>query len=293
MDIFTNREIATIIWITLFIVIFLFKKQIRTSIIYVIKSALKIDILLYFLSYLCYLSLIIYSFYYLELWDITYLKENIIWFVFSGLPTGLIVATNKIERGFWKNLILTNLTLIVFVEFIISSFTFSLIVELLIIPIITYIVLMNTVSKYNEEDKYVEKFTNIILTFFGFFILSYSLYRSITEIHLIGNTSNLKSFLFPLVYSIISIPYMYTFKLIVEYEMLFLKLRCGKKRNKKLNLLIKLRLLLFCNIQIKKLQIAANMNNYNLMSISSKDEIDVMIKSFKNALSRETSHDNK
>lgn len=293
MDIFTNREIATIIWITLFIVIFLFKKQIRTSIIYVIKSALKIDILLYFLSYLCYLSLIIYSFYYLELWDITYLKENIIWFVFSGLPTGLIVATNKIERGFWKNLILTNLTLIVFVEFIISSFTFSLIVELLIIPIITYIVLMNTVSKYNEEDKYVGKFTNIILTFFGFFILSYSLYRSITEIHLIGNTSNLKSFLFPLVYSIISIPYMYTFKLIVEYEMLFLKLRCGKKRNKKLNLLIKLRLLLFCNIQIKKLQIAANMNNYNLMSISSKDEIDVMIKSFKNALSRETSHDNK
>lgn len=293
MDIFTNREIATIIWITLFIVIFLFKKQIRTSIIYVIKSALKIDILLYFLSYLCYLSLIIYSFYYLELWDITYLKENIIWFVFSGLPTGLIVATNKIERGFWKNLILTNLTLIVFVEFIISSFTFSLIVELLIIPIITYIVLINTVSKYNEEDKYVEKFTNIILTFFGFFILSYSLYRSITEIHSIGNTSSLKSFLFPMVYSIISIPYMYTFKLIVEYEMLFLKLRCGKKRNKKLNLLIKLRLFLFCNIQIKKLQIAANMNNYNLMSISSKDEIDVMIKSFKNALSRETSHDNK
>ena len=152
---------------------------------------------------------------------------------------------------------------------------------------------MNTVSRYNKKDKYVEKFTNIILTFFGFFILSYSLYISITEIHSIVNTNNLKSFLFPMVYSIISIPYMYTFKLIVEYEMLFLKLRCGKKRNKKLNLLIKLRLLLFCNIQIKKLQIAANMNNYNLMSISSKDEIDVMIKSFKNALSRETTHDNK
>jgi len=288
MDIFTNREIATIIWITLFIVIFLFNKQIRTSILNIIKRALKIEIILYFYSYLCYLSLIIYSFYYLELWDITYLKENIIWFVFSGLPIGLIVVTNKIERGFWKSLILKNLTLIVFVEFIISSFTFSLIVELLIIPIITLIVLMNTVSKFNEEFKSIEKFTNIILTFFGFFILSYYLYRSITEIHSIGNVSHLKSFLFPVVFSIISIPYMYIFKLIVEYEQLFMRLRFGKKRSGKLNLLIKLRLLLFCNIQIKKLQIAANMNNYNLMSISSKDEIDIMIRSYKEALSRET-----
>jgi len=293
MDIFTNREIATIIWVTLFIIRFSFEKQIRTSILNIIKSALKIKILLYFFSYLCYISLIIYSFYYFELWDITYLKENIIWFIFSGLPIGLIVATNKLERGFWKRLILKNLKLIVFVEFIISSFTFSLIVELLIIPIITLIVLINTVLKFNEENKDLEKFTNIILTFFGFFILSYSLYKSITEIHLIGNASHLKSFLFPVVYSIMSIPYMYIYKLIVVYELLFMKLRFGKKRSRKLNLLIKLRLLLFCNIQIKKLQIAANMNNYNLMSISSKDEIDVMIRSYKNALSRETSYNNK
>lgn len=293
MEIFTNREIATIIWITLFIIIILFIKQIRTSIFIFIKCSFKIKILLYFFSYLCYLSLIIYLFYYLELWNITYLKEYIIWFIFAGLPIGLIVATNEIERGFWKKLILKNLKLLVFVEFIISLFTFSLIVELLIIPIITLIVLVNTFSKFNEEDKYVEKYTNIILTFFGLFILSYSLYKSITEIHSIGNVSYLKSFLFPVVYSIISIPYMYIFKLIVEYEQLFMRLRCGKKRSRELNLLIKLRLLLFCNIQIKKLRIAVNMNNYNLRSISSKDEIDIMIRSYKYALSRETSHDNK
>ena len=292
MEIFTNREIATIIWITLFIIIFLLIKQIRTPILNSIKCFFKINILLYFFSYLCYLSLITYSFYYLELWDITYLKENIIWFIFSGLPIGLIVATNEMERGFWKKVILKNLKLLVFVEFIISSFTFSLIVELLIIPTITLIVLVNTISKFKEEDKYVEKYTNIILTFFGLFILSYSLYKSITEIHSIGNVSHLKSFLFPVFYSIISIPYMYIFKLIVEYEKLFMRLRCGKKRSRKLNLLIKLRLLLFCNIQIKKLQIAVNMNNYNLRSISSKDEIDIMIRSYKYALSRETSHDN-
>ena len=232
------------------------------------------------------------SFYYLGLWDITYLKENIFWFIFSGLPIGFIVATSKIERGFWKKLILENLKFIVLIEFIISSFTFSIIIELLIIPVITIIVLINIVSKFDEGDERVEKITNIIITIFGLFVLFYSLYRLIAEIHSIGNISYLKSFLFPVVYSIISIPYMHTFKLIVEYEQLFVRLRCGRKRSRELDFLIKLRLFLFCNVQIKKLQVATNMNNYNLMSISSKDEIDSMITSYKYALSQEMPHNN-
>lgn len=293
MDIFTNREIATIIWIALFITIFLFKKQIRIQILNVIKSTLKIETFLYFFLYLCYFSLIVYSFYHLEWWDVNNLKDTIIWFIFSGLPIGLIAATNKLECGFWKSLILNNLKLIVFVEFIITSFTFSLIVELFIIPFMTFIVLLNTVSGFDIKYKVVEKFTNNISIFCGIFILSHSLYRAITEIHSIGNINTLKCFIFPIVYSILSIPYMYIFKLIVEYEQLFIRLSFGKKRSKKLNLLIKLRLLVFCNIQIKKLQIATNMNNYNLMSISSKDEIDVMIRSYKNALSQKTVHNSK
>ena len=114
----------------------------------------------------------------------------------------------------------------------------------------------------------------------------YSLYRTIIDIHSIENINTLKRFLFPVVYSIISVPYMYIFKLIVEYENLFIRLKFGRKRSRELNLLIKWRLILFCNFNIKKLQIAANMNNYNLMSISSKDEIGLMIKSYKNALLR-------
>lgn len=79
---------------------------------------------------------------------------------------------------------------------------------------------------------------------------------------------------------------MYVFKLIVEYENLFIRLKFGRKRTRKLNLLIKLRLVLFCNVQVKKLQIASDMSNYNLMSISSKDEIDSAIRSYKNILLR-------
>ena len=122
MDIFSNREIAAIIWIGLFLIISFFKKQIRTSLLNVIKSAFKIKLLIYFFFYLVYFFAFICSFYYLKWWDINNLKDTTIWFIFSGLPIRIFVATNRLEHSFWKRLILKNLKLTVFVEFIINLF---------------------------------------------------------------------------------------------------------------------------------------------------------------------------
>lgn len=283
MDIFTSREIAIIIWIVIILVIFLSKKQRRVYIFNAIKIALNIKIPLYIFLYLFYFS---FGLYYLGWWDINNLKDIIIWFIFSGLPIGIYVATNKLERGYWKNLVLDNLKLMVLIEFFINLFTFSLVVELIIVPIITFTVILNSFSGLKHEYKVAEKFTRNVMSFFGIFILLYSLYRTIFETNSLVNISTLKSFLLPVVCSMISVPYMYIFKLVIEYENLFIRLKFGRKRSKELDRLIKLRLLLFCNVQIKKLLIASDMNNYNLMSISSKDEIDVAIRSYKNALSK-------
>lgn len=286
-DIFTTRETAIIIWIAIIFIWALFEKQLRASILCVIKSALKIKFLEYFFSYLFYIFLFVYTFYYLKWWDISNLKDTVIWFIFSGIPIGFVVATKKLERGFWNSLFLDNLKLMVLVEFIINSFTFPLAVEFFfILPFITMVTALNAFSKHNKEYKDVERLTNLTLSLIGFTILFYSLYRTIVEINSIENMNTLQSILFPAIYSIISIPYMYIFKLIVEYENLFTRLKLGRERSRELNSLIKWRLILFCNFDIKKLQIAANMNNYNLMSISSKDEIDIMIQSYKNVLLR-------
>jgi hypothetical protein len=61
MDVFSNREIATIIWIGLILIIFLFEKQVRTSFLNVIKSGMKknyldISSFIYFISHDLYIS---------------------------------------------------------------------------------------------------------------------------------------------------------------------------------------------------------------------------------------------
>ena len=277
---------SKLVTLPILLIVLLIKKQIRTSIFSVIKSLLDPKILAYFLSFLVYLSVFLYLFYDLGYWTLSNLKDSIIWFIFSGLPIGFIVATDKMKNGFWKSLIMKNLKLTVLVEYIVNLFTFSLLFELIIVPIVTFIALLNTFSKHYKEHKDVEKLTNSILVVIGLFVLFYTIDRAITEYNSVGNLDVLKNFLFPIIYSFISIPYMYIFTLYVEYEKIFLRLKLGRERSRRLNLLIKLRLLVFCNVQMKKLQVAANMNNYNLMSISSEDELSDMIRRYKEILSR-------
>lgn len=92
---------------------------------------------------------------------------------------------------------LKNLKLMILVEFIINSFTFSLIVEFFLIPFIVIITGVNTLSKKKIEYKPAEKLTNGVLIFFGLSILFYSSYRAITEIDSIENVSTLKSLFVP------------------------------------------------------------------------------------------------
>lgn len=276
----SNREIATIIWFSLFFVYFLSKKKLRSFIPKILKIILRVDFLLFFYSYFAFLFLVTSLLYYFNLWDIIFLKESIIWFIFSGLPIGVSVATNMVNSNFWKKLVIDNLKLLVLVEFIINSFVFPLIIELFLLPFIVIIVAINTYTQHHEKFKSIEKSSNIALSSVGLFILIYSLYMILSNIDSILDLKYAKAFLIPIVYSMVSIPYMYFFKVWVLYKQIFMRLKIGKERPWKLNLLIKLRLILFGNINIKKLQIAASMN-YNLMSMSSKNDINDMIESYK------------
>jgi len=286
MDLLTNRELAIIIWTAIVFIVLLFKRDIRIPLIRFIKSAFQPAILTYFLFFLAYFSLFVYTLYHFEWWDISNLKDAIIWFIFSGLPIGFVVATTKIENNFWRNLVLKNLKVTVFAEVIITTFVFSLIIELILVPVVTFLVMLNTIWGLNKEKKDGLKVVNPILSILGLFILSYSLHQAIGDYIVNGNVSVLESFLFLMVYSIISIPYMYIFALYVEYDKLFTRLKLKDERDSDLDFWIKVRLLIFCNFRMKRLQIAADMKNYNIMSISSKDGIDAMIQSYKDALAK-------
>jgi hypothetical protein len=223
-DIFTNRETAIIIWIAIFAICFLLIKNIRDSAIDVIKTALNKHILGYVTFYLIYICLVTYSFYHFKLWDTNNLKDTSMWIIFTGLQIGYIVVRNKIEIGFWKNLILENLALVEFEKFFINLYNFSFKVELILVPITMLLLLLNFFLKRKEfADKKLDilrYFVNIALICLVLLLLLYSLHSAITNIQSIVNMNTLKSFSLSIVYAVISIPFMYVLKLYSGYEKL-------------------------------------------------------------------------
>lgn len=199
---------------------------------------------------------------------------------------------NRLEHDFWKHQILEQLKIPVFFEIYVNSFSFSWPYEFLIIPFISLIVLMYTTLEHHKFDniKYdkIKKLITSILIIVGVFILTYILYRTIIEINSIVSIHTLKMFVFPVIYAIISIIFSYFFIIYCEYDRFYQRLKNGNQRSKKLNLKIMLRLFIFCNVQIKKLKVAANLGNYNIMSISSEKEIDAMIRKYKEVLAKKS-----
>ena len=82
-----------------------------------------------------YITILIWGLYYIGIWEMHQLKNTIIWTISVGTLSIYKINSIKKEPKFIKNLILDNLKLIAVVEFIVSFYSFSFLIEFLLVPI--------------------------------------------------------------------------------------------------------------------------------------------------------------
>ena len=164
MSIFSTREIAVIFWCLIFVCLMLINKEIRKSIVEIIKSLFSKNIIIPFLIILIYLKLLIILFIFkFKMGQYIDLKEVLLWVLFSGIPLCYGVVNNKPDRHYIKEIIKDNIKFIILLEFIVSTFTFSLKMELVIVPLFTLLFLLEVVSSMKREYKDVNKLISYIL----------------------------------------------------------------------------------------------------------------------------------
>ena len=252
-DIFNNREIATGIWVLIFIILFSFSKSIRKSFGGVVSALTKFSLLLFVLYMFVYIVAIIYFFYYIKLWDISLLKDTIFWSI--GGAFVMLMNSNKgfEERGFFKSIIIDSIKLIVILEFIIALHPFSLLWELILQIVILFIVLINTTAKYSEKDIQVYKSTNVMLSIIGLTYLTISLIKTIKYIDDFFSFDTLRSFLFGPVLTILYIPFIYFSVLYMKYEIYFVQISFRFDEKKKLKKYVKCKIFKYCRLNLTKL----------------------------------------
>lgn len=257
MDIFSTRELATAFWIGVILiavgVAIVTNKKIRQGFIGVLKCFFNRKLRKLWEIYFLYIGIITLMFSRLPIWKNTYLKDIILWTLFSGLTICMNAVAGEADEKYISRVLKDNIRFTVVTEFLLSTFTFSLWVELIIIPIMTAITLLDTVAAQKSEAVAVHKLLQSMIAFIGLCLVFQTVKVGIREYRELNMVDTLVSFFIPMVYLLFVTPLEYVFELYSKYEMLFIRMYFNEPRDKKVKRKRHLKVIKACGLSVRKI----------------------------------------
>jgi hypothetical protein len=274
-----NRTLAEIVWIILVSIFFNSTKKGREASLSLIAAFVGKGIRnLYFLTIL-YSTIIVILLSLIGYWGTDLLLETIIWIIVSGFS--LILNVNKLaeDGNLLKNLIKDNLKLILVIEFVFRFYQFNFWHELLLIPVIAFLIMMIPFVENKNVTPYPNTIKSILETSLLVLILIIvinSIINIIKDWEQFFSIDNLKAFMLPIILSMALIPWVYLIVVYLHYENIFTRLRHLLQGND-YKQYAKRRVVFKCGINLSKLKSMSKKINV-LYRGSSKDEIRLAIK---------------
>lgn len=276
-EIFSNREIATIVWITILLLLLITSKSFSKSFISLLKTLFQRRIINLFLLAVIYIELLILFFISFKFWNSSQTKDTILWTLFVGFP--LLMKTNKInqEKEYFKSLFKDIFKGIVIIEFIGDFYNFNLIAELIMIPIMMIIVVSQVFTNDKAEYRPITKFLNGLILVFGIIVLINISYNLIQNFGEFANYKTLKSFLFPIILTISFLPILYLVALWSIYEIVIFRMQV-KLEDWKDKIYLKIKLFKTFHFNRRKLREFQGKMGFN--PIKNRKDINLTIKKF-------------
>ena len=281
MPILSTREWATLIWGCIFMLYVLCHSEIRKSLWNVIVIFFDKKLRILWEIILLYVLTITMVFCYLPIWENIYIKDIIIWFLFSGLIYCMNAVSSEADETYIKKILKDNLKFTMILEFFMSTFTFNIWIELAIIPVITIITVMNVIAERKEEYKSVHKLLDSILAIAGFWIFYETIKIGINEYKQLNIINTLVSFMIPIVYLILTVPLEYLLELYSKYEVLFLKMTFKEEKDKRIRSHHRLAILRMCNFSIRKILLFQREYMVQMYVSMKEDEFNQLIQKFR------------
>lgn len=289
MSILSTREWATLIWGCIFMLYVLCHREIRKSLWNVIVIFFDKKLRILWEIILLYVLTITMVFCYLPIWENIYIKDIIIWFLFSGLIYCMNAVSSEADETYIKKILKDNLKFTMILEFFMSTFTFNIWIELAIIPVITIITVMNVIAERKEEYKSVHKLLDSILAIAGFWIFYETIKIGINEYKQLNIINTLVSFMIPIVYLILIIPLEYILELYSKYEVLFLRMTFKEEKDKRIRLHHRTAIFRECNFSVRKILLFQREYMIQMYALIKEDEFNQLMQKFRSACKRMTS----
>ncbi len=259
MDIFSTRELATAFWVGAILIAvgmaIVTNKKIRQGFIGVLKCFFNRKLRKLWEIYFLYIGIITLMFSRFPIWKNIYLKDIILWTLFSGLTICMNAVASEADEKYISKVLKDNIRFTVVTEFLLSTFTFSLWVELIIIPITTVIVLFDTVAEHKSDAIAVHKLLQDVMAFAGLCVILQTVRVGILEYRELNVINTLVSFFIPIVYLLLVTPLEYAFELYSKYEMLFIQMHFKEPSDKMVRRKRHLKVIKVCGLSVKRIML--------------------------------------
>ncbi|WP_313027586.1 hypothetical protein [Pseudomonas lopnurensis] len=224
MEFFNNREIAVAIWLLPLATWFFSNKGIRSAFGSVLDGLSKKVIIISFSLLVLHTLVSVWLLSEMGMWDLTQIKNSVFWFF--GVAVVSFFRLNKIadDSDYFKNAVKDNLKIIVFLQFLVSFYTFNIIVELVFVPFMALLGGLIAVSQRDEKHLRVYKALNKLLEFVGLMIIVYAAYRLLHEFQEFAQFQTFLDLAVPISLSILLLPLIYLFHVYMAYEIVFVRM---------------------------------------------------------------------
>jgi hypothetical protein len=276
-----NREKAIIIWAVVFFVWALSQKEVRASARKLLNALFCSKITIIILAMLFYVSMLVLFYSQIHFWDTLVIKDTVYWLFGVGFVILFNATKTYQESHFFRNLILDNLKVVVILEFISNLYSFSLPAELVLVPVMVFVVGLQAVAESEPKYLLAKKAIDFLMAAIGLVLLVYVVFRAATDFSNLATLDNLRGFLFPLLMTLGYLPFLYLFGLFLAYESLFTCINIFMKKNDRLANFTKKRIFTLCHMNIGILRRFRKECSAELVGAEDEDDVADIIRSFK------------
>jgi len=195
-------------------------------------------------------TLVVFVLWNLRIWRFSLVKDTVFWFIGTAFVSTFNANTAIQDLGFFKKTLLDNLKFVLVIEFVLNLYTFSLPIELMLVPFLSIVVMFDAFAQVKQEYSAVKKITDFILALAGIVFISYSVIKIIADYRSLATSEKLAEFVLPPLMTLAYTPFLFFFALFLAYENLFFRIDFFVKNDEALNKLAKRKVIRLCKVKL-------------------------------------------
>lgn len=276
---FNNREIAIAFWLLVLLAWMLRTADFRKSLAGVVRAFCRFKILAAVWLMLLYVAAVVALLSAAGFWKIALLKDTIVWFCVSAMAMMMRYVTSVDAENIFHKVLVDSIKVVILLEFLANTYSFSLPAELIIVPLLTLIAMVDVVASLDRKDSAVAILTKGMQTVIGFVILAIALSRAISDLRNLQSLDTVRSIALAPLLSLLLSPFLYVMVLISKYELVFLRLDFDIGKERGLKGYARRRIIMHAGLSLKRLQHLLGSHPADLMHIQTEADVDRLLQS--------------